>query len=75
MAPIKEPKAQIAAGIGTITASLVWPWLKSVEQFQVLFQGNSAQGFIGTLFISIMLAGVAAGAIYALLSAIEQALE
>ena len=74
MARTTDPKTQIAAGVGVVALSLVWIGLQSFGPFQALFQSNPTQEFFATLFTSVILAFVAAGVAYGILTAIEDSL-
>lgn len=74
MARTTDPKTQIAAGVGAVALSLVWIGLQSFDPFQALFQSNPTQEFFATLFTSVILAFVAAGVAFGVLSAIEDSL-
>lgn len=74
MARTMNPKSQIAAGVGVVAVSLVWIGLQSFEPFQALFHANPTQEFLATLFTSVILAFVAAGVTYGILTAIEDSL-
>ncbi|QPC83060.1 hypothetical protein G4Y79_01400 [Phototrophicus methaneseepsis] len=67
-----DPKAQIASAVSILTITFMWPALSSFEQFTMLFEGNSTNLFMGTLFLCVTIASIVGGIIYAFLANIER---
>lgn len=72
MARRTDPKAQIASGVSILTVAFMWPMLNSFEQFTVLFEGNSTNLFMATLFLCVTIASIVGGIIYAFLATVER---
>lgn len=72
MARRTDSKVQIASGVSILTVGSMWSMLNSFEQFTMLFEGNSTNLFMATLFLCVTIALIVGSVIYAFLAIVER---